>query len=144
LPGAVGAVWLAVALFGFSILPSSWAGLVLVALGVALLLIDLHAITHGALTIGGLICLGVGMPLLFANAPAPYRVNTFLVAGIGIAIAAFWAFVTSKGIAARRRPVAVGPQTLVGMNGEVRESGARHVAGELWRAHTPVREQRHR
>jgi membrane-bound serine protease (ClpP class) len=137
LPGAVGAVSLAVALFGFSILPPSWAGLVLVALGVALLLIDLHAITHGALTIGGLICLGVGLPLLFANAPAPYRVNTFLVAGIGIAIAAFWAFVTSKGIAARRRPVAVGPQMLVGMNGEVRESGLVYVGGELWRAHTP-------
>jgi membrane-bound serine protease (ClpP class) len=137
LPGAVGAVSLAVALFGFSILPPSWAGLVLVALGVALLLIDLHAITHGALTIGGLICLGVGLPLLFANAPAPYRVNTLLVAGIGLAIAAFWAFVTTKGIAARRRPVAVGPQTLVGMNGEVREGGLVYVAGELWHAHTP-------
>jgi membrane-bound serine protease (ClpP class) len=137
LPGAVGAVSLAVALLGFSILPPSWAGLVLVALGVALLLIDLHATTHGALTIGGLICLGVGLPLLFANAPAPYRVNTFLVAGIGLAIAVFWAFVTSKGIAARRRPAALGPQTLVGMNGEVREGGLVYVAGELWRAHTP-------
>jgi membrane-bound serine protease (ClpP class) len=136
LPGAIGAVSLAVALFGFSILPPSWAGLVLVALGVALLLIDLHATTHGALTIGGLICLGIGLPLLFANAPAPYRVNIFLVAGIGLAIAAFWAFVTSKGIAARRRPVALGPQTLVGMHGEVREGGLIYVAGELWQAHT--------
>jgi membrane-bound serine protease (ClpP class) len=135
LPGAVGAVSLAVALFGFSILPPSWAGLLLVALGVALLLIDLHATTHGVLTIGGLICLGVGLPLLFANAPAPYRVNTFFVGGIGLAIAAFWAFVTSKGIAARRRPVALGPQTLVGMNGEVREGGLVYVAGELWQAH---------
>jgi membrane-bound serine protease (ClpP class) len=136
LPGAIGAVSLAVALFGFAILPPSWAGLVLVALGVALLLIDLHATTHGALTIGGLICLGVGLPLLFGNAAAPYRVNTFLVAGIGVAIAAFWAFVTSKGIAARRRPVAFGPETLVGMSGETREGDLVLVAGELWHAHT--------
>jgi membrane-bound serine protease (ClpP class) len=136
LPGAIGAVSLTVALFGFSILPPSWAGLALVALGVALLLIDLHATTHGALTIGGLICLGVGLPLLFGNAPAPYRVNTFLVAGIGVAIALFWAFVTGKGIAARRRPVLLGPQTILGMSGEVREGGLVFVAGELWHAHT--------
>jgi membrane-bound serine protease (ClpP class) len=96
----------------------------------------LHATTHGVLTIAGLICLGVGLPLLFSNAPPPYRINTALVVGVGLAIAAFWAFVTSKGIAARRRPVRTGPQTLVGMNGEVRGSGFVFVDGELWRAHT--------
>src|SRR5207253_11444384 len=112
LAGAISAVSLTVALFGCSILPPSWAGLALVVLGVALLVIDLHATTHGALTVAGLICLGIGMPLLFSNAPAPYRVNTDLVVGIGLAIAAFWAFVTSKGIAARRQPVRTGPQTL--------------------------------
>ena len=136
LPGALGAVSLTIALFGFSILPVSWAGLVLVVLGAALLVIDLHATTHGVLTIAGLICLGVSLPLLFSNAPLPYRVDTRLVVGIGLAIAAFWVFVTGKGIAARRRPVTTGPQALIGMNGEVRESGLVFVDGELGRAHT--------
>ena len=135
LPGAVGAVSLTIALFGLSVLPISWAGLALVVLGAALLVIDLHATTHGVLTVAGLISLGVGLPLLFANAPSPYRINTTLVVGAGLAIAALWAFVTSKGIAAQRRPVASGPQMLVGMNGEVRESGLVFVDGELWRAH---------
>jgi membrane-bound serine protease (ClpP class) len=136
LPGAIGAVSLTIALYGFSVLPLSWAGLALVVLGVALLVIDLHATTHGVLTIAGLICLGVGLPLLFSNAPAPYRINTSLVVGIGLAIAAFWVFVTSKGIAARRRPVTTGPQALVGANGEVRANGLVFIDGELWRAHT--------
>jgi membrane-bound serine protease (ClpP class) len=135
LPGAIGAVSLIIALFGFSVLPVSWAGIALVVLGVALLVIDLHAITHGALTIAGLICLGIGLPLLFGNAPAPYRINTGLVVGIGLAIAAFWVFVTGKGVAARRRPVKTGPQTLVGASGEVRLDGLVFVDGELWRAH---------
>jgi membrane-bound serine protease (ClpP class) len=135
LPGAIGAVSLIIALFGFSILPVSWAGLALVVLGVALLVIDLHATTHGALTIAGLICLGIGLPLLFSNAPAPYRINTGLVVGIGLAIASFWVFVTGKGVAARRRPVKTGPQTLVGTSGEVRLDGLVFVDGELWRAH---------
>jgi membrane-bound serine protease (ClpP class) len=136
LPGAIGAVSLTIALFGFAILPLNWAGLALVVLGVALLVIDLHATTHGALTIAGLICLGVGLPLLFANAPAPYHIDTVLVVGIGLAMAGFWVFVTSKGIAARRQPVKTGPQTLVGASGEVRGSGLVFADGELWRAHT--------
>jgi membrane-bound serine protease (ClpP class) len=135
LPGAIGAVSLTIALFGFSVLPTSWAGIALVVLGAALLVIDLHATTHGVLTVAGLISLGVGLPLLFDNAPPPYRIDTALVVGIGLAIAAFWAFVTAKGIAARRRPVTTGPQTLVGMNGEVRERGLVFVGGELWHAH---------
>jgi len=135
LPGAIGAVALIVALFGFSILPVSWAGLVLVVLAVTLLVIDLHATTHGALTLAGLICLAIGFSLLFSNAPAPYRLNTWLVVGIGVAIAGFWSFVTGKGIAARRRPIGMGPQTILGAEGQVRRDGVVFVNGELWRAH---------
>ena len=71
LPGALGAVALVTALFGFSVLPVSWAGLLLLLLGVALMIVDLHVTSHGALTIAGLICLAVGSIMLFQNAPAP-------------------------------------------------------------------------
>jgi membrane-bound serine protease (ClpP class) len=135
LPGAVGAVSLTIALFGFSVLPTNWAGIGLVVLGAALLIVDLHATTHGALTIAGLICLGVGLPLLFSNAPAPYHVNTTLVVGIGVAIAALWAFVTGKGIAARRRPVDTGPEAIVGAAGQMRGRDLVLVGGDSARAH---------
>jgi membrane-bound serine protease (ClpP class) len=136
LPGAVGAVSLTIALFGFSVLPINWAGIALTVLGAALLIIDLHATTHGALTVGGLICLGVGLPLLFSNAPPPYHVDTTLVVALGLAIATFWAFVTSKGIAARRRPVLTGPNAIVGMTGQMRGHDFVLVGGELWHAHS--------
>jgi len=135
LPGAVGAVSLITALFGFSVLPVSWAGIALVVLGIALLVIDLHAMTHGVLTIGALISLAIGLPLLFSNAPAPYHVDTTLVAGIGVSIAAFWVFITSKGIAARRQPVRTGTQTMVGSEGEMHANGLVLLNGELWHAH---------
>ena len=135
LPGALGAVSLVIALYGFSILNPSWGGVALILLGVALLVIDLHAMTHGALTVGGLVALGFGMALLFQNEPAPYRVNTWLIVGIGSAIAAFWAFALGKGFAARRLPVTVGPQSIVGRTGEVRAPGLVYVNGELWQAH---------
>jgi membrane-bound serine protease (ClpP class) len=136
IPGAIGAVSLTIALYGFSVLPTNWAGVGLVVLGAALLLIDLHATTHGALTIGGLICLGVGLPLLFSNAPPPYHVNTTLVVAVGLAIATLWAFITGKGIAARRRPVETGPQAIVGREGEMRRHDFVLVGGELWHAHS--------
>ena len=135
LPGALGAVCLVVALYGFSVLNPSWGGVALMLLGVALLIIDLHAMTHGALTIGGLIALGFGLALLFQNEPAPYRVNTWLIVSIGSAIAAFWTFALGKGFAARRQPISVGPQTILGQTGEVRAPGLVFVNGELWQAH---------
>ena len=136
LPGALGAVSLIVALYGFSVLNPSWGGVALIVLGVALLVIDLHAQTHGVLTVGGLVPLGFGMALLFQNEPSNYRVNTWLVVGVASAIGAFWAFALGKGFAARRLPVSVGPQAIVGQKGEVRDSGLVFVNGELWQART--------
>ncbi|HEY2072326.1 MAG TPA: nodulation protein NfeD [Gaiellaceae bacterium] len=135
LPGALGAVCLVIALYGFSVLNPSWGGVALILLGVALLIIDLHAVTHGVLTVGGLIALLFGLALLYQNEPAPYHVNTWLIVAIGGAIGAFWAFALSKGLAARRLPVSVGPQTIVGRKGEVRAPGLVFVNGELWQAH---------
>jgi len=134
LPGALGAVCLVIALYGFSVLNPSWGGVVLVLLGVALLIVDLHAMTHGALTIAGLVCLGFGLALLYQSEPAPYRVNTWLIVGVGIGIAALWSLAIGKGLAARRQPVAVGPHMIVGRTAEVRAPGLVFVNGELWRA----------
>ena len=53
IPGAFGAICMVCALFGFSVLPLSWAGLMLVLLGVTLLVVDAHVTSHGALTLVG-------------------------------------------------------------------------------------------
>ncbi|HEY8108241.1 MAG TPA: nodulation protein NfeD [Gaiellaceae bacterium] len=136
LPGALGAVSLVLALYGFSVLTPSWGGVALMLLGVALLVIDLHAPTHGVLTIGGLIALLFGLALLFQNEPGAYRVNLWLILGIGGAIGIFWAFATGKALAARRLPVATGVQKMVGKIAEVRGPGLVFVDGALWQAHT--------
>jgi membrane-bound serine protease (ClpP class) len=135
LPGALGAVALVMALYGFSVLTPSWGGLALVLLGVALLIVDLHAPTHGVLTIGGLIALLFGLALLFQNEPGTYRVNLWLILGLGGAIAIFWAFATGKALAAQRQPVQTGVHLMVGRRGEVRAPGLVFLDGALWQAH---------
>jgi membrane-bound serine protease (ClpP class) len=134
LPGALGAVSLVTALFGFSVLPVSWSGLALILLGIGLLVIDAHVISHGALTVSGLISLAVGMLMLFHDAPSPYETSVPLVLSITLALGLFWAFAIGKAVQVRRRPVTVGPQTIVGEEGVVRGSGLVFVHGELWQA----------
>jgi membrane-bound serine protease (ClpP class) len=136
LPGALGAVALVTALFGFSVLPVSWAGLLLLLLGVALLVVDLHVTSHGALTIAGLICLAVGSIMLFQNAPAPYHTSKPLVIAVAVTLGAGWAFAIGKAWQIRGKPVSVGPQLIAGSVGEVRRDGLVFVNGELWQAKT--------
>lgn len=136
LPGALGAVSLLTALYGFSVLPVSWAGILLLLLGVALLVADVHVTSHGALTVAGLVCLAVGSIMLFQNAPAPYHTSKPLVIGFAVGLGALWAFAVSKAWQVRHKPVAVGPQLIAGSVGEVRDNGLVYVNGELWQART--------
>ncbi|MDX6506794.1 MAG: hypothetical protein QOG06_1438 [Gaiellaceae bacterium] len=133
LPGALGAVCLVAALFGFSVLPIDWAGIVLILLGIFLLGADVHVTSHGALTVSGLTSLVIGLLLLFHNAPAPYHTSIPLVASVAAVLGGFWFFAISKALAVRRRPVSVGPHTIVGEVGEVRRDGFVSLRGELWR-----------
>jgi membrane-bound serine protease (ClpP class) len=134
LPGALGGVALLTALFGFSVLPISWAGLALILLGVGLLVIDAHVVTHGALTVSGLIALAIGMLMLFHNAPAPYHTSVALVLSITVALGLLWAFALTKAVQVRRSPPLVQPARVIGAAAVVRSPGQVFVEGELWRA----------
>jgi len=134
LPGALGAVALITALFGFSILPISWAGLALILLAIVLFVVDAHVASHGALTVSGLIALVVGGLMLFRHAPSPYHTNAPLIISVAVVLGLLWAFLIAKAVQIRRRPVEVGTQIMVGEIGEVRAGGQVFVRGELWRA----------
>jgi len=134
LPGALGAVALLTALFGFSVLPISWTGLMLIILGVVLFVIDAHVMSHGALTISGLVAVVVGLLMLFHNAPAPYHTSLWLTLAVAVPLGLFWTFAMTKAVQVRRRPAAVGPLRVVGEEAVVRSPGQVLVAGELWRA----------
>jgi membrane-bound serine protease (ClpP class) len=134
LPGALGAVSLVTALFGFSVLPTDWAGFVLILLGLSLLVIDAHVVTHGALTVSGLVALAVGLLMLFHDAPAPYKIDTWFVIAITGTLGGFMAFALGKAVQARRRPSAM--PAMVGAEGVARSDGLVFVRGELWQAAT--------
>jgi membrane-bound serine protease (ClpP class) len=141
LPGALGLVALITALFGFSVLPVNWAGFILLLAGVALLIVDVHVASHGALTIAGLIAIAVGAIFLFQNAPAPYHTSKPLVITVAVVLGSIWAFAVSRAWQVRHRPVAVAPEQIAGEIGEVRRDGLVFVNGELWQARSAGGEQ---
>jgi membrane-bound serine protease (ClpP class) len=141
LPGALGLVALITALFGFSVLPVNWAGFVLLLAGVALLVLDVHVTSHGALTVAGLIAMAVGAIFLFQNAPAPYHTSTPLVVAVAVVLGSVWAFAVGKAWQVRHKPAEVTPARVAGAIGEVRRDGLVFVDGELWQARTANGEQ---
>jgi membrane-bound serine protease (ClpP class) len=145
IPGAFGAICMVCALFGFSVLPLSWGGLMLVLLGAALLVIDAHVTSHGALTLSGLVAMAIGLTTLFHDSGTPYSANVPVIIAVTLLIGGFWALAVSKSIAARRAPVAVGPEQIIGLEGVVRAGGNVFVRGELWRVQSaePLQEGDH-
>lgn len=137
LPGTVGVIAMVGALFGLSVLSVSWSGIALIIVGIALLVIDAHVVTHGVLTVGGLISLAVGFSTLFNGSSGSGTTSVPLIVTITVLLGAAWALAIGKAVAARRQPVRVGPQEIVGMEGVVREGGLVFVHGELWRVHSP-------
>src|SRR5256714_750834 len=134
LPGALGAVALVTALFGFSVLPISWGGLALLLLGITLLIIDVHVTSHGAISVAGLICLAIGSIMLFRNAPSPYHTSVPVVVTITVALGGFWAIAIGKAIQVRRRPAGGGVRELGGARGAGRRGGPVFVDGAHWQA----------
>ena len=52
-PGTVGAISLIVSLYGLQVLPVSWAGLLMVLVGLGFLAAEPFVVSHGALALAG-------------------------------------------------------------------------------------------
>jgi membrane-bound serine protease (ClpP class) len=134
-PGTVGAISLILALFGLSVLPISWAGVLLMILALAFFGAEPFVLSHGALALAGIVSFVFGSLLLFEPAGSAYHVSLAVVLAIAGVLGLFMAFVVTKIVQVRRRPAAVGPRDVVGLHGIVGRDGYVLVRGERWRAH---------
>jgi membrane-bound serine protease (ClpP class) len=133
-PGTVGGISLIVSLYGLQVLPVSWAGLLLILLGLGFLAAEPFVVSHGALALAGGVCFAIGSLMLFDPAGSSYQVSKWTAIGMAALLSAFTAFLIVKIAQARRRPVTVGVHRLVGERGRVRYGDFVFVNGELWRA----------
>jgi membrane-bound serine protease (ClpP class) len=141
-PGIAGAISLLIALYAFHLLPVNWAGVALLALGLALMISEIFLPSFGALGIGGFIAFVVGGLMLFDADQPIIDVGLPFVFGLAVtsaaAIAAFGVFALKS----RRRPVVSGREEMVGAPGIVTTIDDANtwaeVHGERWRVHSSV------
>ena len=134
LPGVVGAISLILAFYAFQTLPINYAGLALILLAVILFIAEIKVISHGILTIGGLIAFFLGGLMLVDTVDPNLRISmSVLVTMVVFAavVVGVCAYLVIK--AHRHRPVG-GVEGMIGKSAEVRDHGFVYVDGALWKA----------
>lgn len=143
-PGVIGGISLLLALFALQLLPVSYAGLALIALGVGLLVAEHFAPGFGLLGLGGITAFAIGSVMLIDTDAPDYRIPWPLIAGVTAASAGFLLVVLRFALRARQRPVVSGREQLLGATGEVvvnpDGSLSASILGEVWkvRANAPL------
>ncbi|MFH2036094.1 MAG: NfeD family protein [Candidatus Zixiibacteriota bacterium] len=137
-PGVIGAVCLIVAGYGIRILPISTAGVLLLILALILFIMEIKIVSHGLLTIGGVISLILGGMMLI-DSPDPYlQVSISVIIAVAIVVGGFATFSIFYIVKARMTKPTTGGEGLIGETGIVKtkidNKGYIYVAGELWEA----------
>ena len=140
LPGVLGGISLILAFFAFQSLPINWAGLLLILFGVALLIAEIKVVSHGVLTIGGVVAMLLGSMMLF-DAPETgglLRVSWLVIVPAVASTAGLVIVGLSFGMRALYRKPTTGVSGMVGEIAVARTplapEGQVLVQGELWRA----------
>ena len=138
LPETIGAICLVLALAGMGVISINYIGAILIILGIIFLIAELSTPTYGVLGAASVVCVVVGLLLLFREPLMPesfYETFPKFVAGIGFGLAAIMTFAVIKIAQIRKKKSEVGE--VVGLKGEVVEfrngEGFAKVRGELWK-----------
>ena len=147
LPGVIGAICLLVALYAFQMLPINYAGLALIALGLAFMVAELFITSHGALGVGGAVAFVVGSVMLIDTDVPGYDVPWTLIGGVTAGSVAFTLLAIGMAVKARARPVITGGEALIGAAGEIVEHRDgqwwARVQGEVWQVRSRAALRRH-
>jgi membrane-bound serine protease (ClpP class) len=140
LPGVVGGISLILAFYSFHTLPINFAGLALILFGIILFIADIKIVSHGLLSIGGVIALVLGSVMLVRSDSALEFVQlSFSVILTCAALSLlFFMFLVGVGVKALRSRLSTGREGLVGEIGDaltiLDPEGRVRVHGELWNA----------
>ena len=140
LPGVVGGLCLLLAFFAFQIIPINAVGLLLVAFGLGLLVLEMFTAGVGLLAAGGLVSMVLGLVMLI-DSPAPeLQLGGWYIATTVLALAAVVMFITRLGLRAQLSRPVTGVAGMLDESGEVLEAIAPGVSGrvathgEIWSA----------
>jgi membrane-bound serine protease (ClpP class) len=137
-PGTIGVISFLLGLYGTAQLPVTATGVLLLALGVAMIIAEAHLPTHGILGASGVAALIAAGLVLYDTGTSAFEISVPVVVLAGLLMGGFLAFAVQRAMLARRQPARTGWEEMIGAVGEVRDSldpiGQVFVEGALWRA----------
>jgi membrane-bound serine protease (ClpP class) len=136
LPGIVGSVSLLLALYAFQVLPVSYAGLALIALGVMLMVAEAFAPSFGVLGLGGISAFVFGSIILMDTDMPAFQISLPLILSVATASAALLILLLGVILRARQQQMVSGLAALEGKLATVETlrggTAMVRLQGELW------------
>ena len=136
IPGALGTLFVLLALFSLNLLPVRYTSLALILGAIVLMVLEAKFPSHGILAATGTIALVLGTLTLVAGTIPEMRVQFATAIATGLAFGLITTFLVRIALRARQNKVMIGPEALVGAVGiaqqELAPRGQILVHGELW------------
>jgi membrane-bound serine protease (ClpP class) len=142
LPGVIGGISLIMAFFAMQTLPVNYAGVALILFAILLFIAEIKVISHGILTIGGIVSLVIGSLMLFQSPDPSLRVSWgVLIPAVSIT-SLFFIAVIAIALKAQMRKTLGGEEGMEGEEGQaitdVFAEGKVLIHGEHWNAESDV------
>ncbi len=138
LPGVVGGISLIMAFFAMQTLPVNYAAVMLILFGIVLFVAEIKVVSHGILTVGGIVSLAIGSLMLFDSPDPALRVSLEVLIPTLTIISLFFVGVIRLVIKAQMQKKYTGKEGMIGAEGKtvtkVHEEGKVMVKGEYWAA----------
>jgi len=138
-PGVAGGIFLILAFYSFQTLPVNYAGLALIIFAIVLFVLEVKIVSHGLLTIGGIISMVFGSLMLFESPEPIYRISLAIIVPAALITALFFTLTFRLAYKALKRKPVTGSEGMVGLEGKATElitrtGGMVSLHGELWSA----------
>lgn len=138
LPGVVGGISLILSFFAMQTLPVNYAGMLLILFGIILFIAEIKVVSHGMLTVAGIICLVLGSLMLFESPVPALRVSLRVMIPTIAIVSLFFVGVISLAVKAQMRKPSTGMEGMIGKEGKaitlIHGDGKVFIKGEVWNA----------
>ena len=139
-PGVAGGICLLLAFFALQVLPVSYAGVLLIALGLVLLILEVKVTSFGVLAVGGVASLFFGS-LMLIDSPLPeFQIGLRMIVPITLSVAGLLIFLVQLAVRAQQQRAVTGEAGMIDETGWALTSidpggvGRVQTHGEIWTA----------
>jgi membrane-bound serine protease (ClpP class) len=141
-PGAIGAILVVLALYGFHMLPINLTGVLLIAIAIGLFVVEAKVQGFGIFGAGGIAAAVFGS-LILIDVPNPeLRLPLHLILAVVVPFALILIFMLRLAMRSFHAKVTTGTAGMIGLRGRaqtvIAPEGTVFVRGELWRARSDM------